>query len=66
MVAHRGLEGFATIADVWRGRLVGLTVRARMWRIPRSAIPASTEERVAWLDEQWEAVDAWVGGDGAC
>jgi 1-acyl-sn-glycerol-3-phosphate acyltransferase len=61
MLAHRGLEGFATVADVWRGGLVGRTVQARMWRVPRSAIPLARDQRAAWLDEQWAAVDDFVG-----
>ncbi len=61
ILAHRGLEGFATIGDVWRGVLVGRTIRLRMWRIPKNEIPQSKEERTAWLDEQWTKLDAWVG-----
>jgi 1-acyl-sn-glycerol-3-phosphate acyltransferase len=60
-VAHKGLEGFATVGDIWSGSLIGRTVRVRMWRVSKSSIPASKEERAAWLDEQWAAVDAWVG-----
>lgn len=61
IVAHRGFEGFATITDVLSGGLVGRTVHVRMWRVPRSSVPASRDDRAAWLDDQWAAVDRWVG-----
>lgn len=61
MVAHRGFEGLATVLDIWAGTLVGRTVRVKMWRVPKSAIPASREARIQWLEEQWSAVDAFVG-----
>jgi hypothetical protein len=46
--------------DIWRGRLIGRTVHLRFWRMPSAEIPRTTEERIAWLDGQWERVDAWV------
>jgi 1-acyl-sn-glycerol-3-phosphate acyltransferase len=46
--------------DVWRGRLIGRTVRLLVWRVPSAEIPRTIEERIAWLDGQWERIDAWV------
>jgi 1-acyl-sn-glycerol-3-phosphate acyltransferase len=60
VMAHRGLEGFATVRDMLGGDLVGRAVTAAFWRIPRESIPAERSERVEWLFEQWAAVDDWV------
>jgi len=60
VMAHRGLEGFATLKDMFSGELVGRAVTAAFWRIPRESIPAERSERVEWLFEQWVAVDDWV------
>ena len=59
-LAHEGFEGTASLKDVWRGRLIGRTVRLLFWRVPSAEIPRSIEERIAWLDGQWERIDAWV------
>ncbi len=59
--AHTGLEGAATLADLWRGELVGRTVRVRFWRVARGEVPAERGARIAWLETWWERVDAWVG-----
>jgi hypothetical protein len=61
-VAHTGLEGAATLGDIWAGALVGRTVRVRLWRVARAAIPAGRAERTAWLDREWARVDAWCAG----
>ena len=59
-LAHVGFEGTASLNDIWRGRLIGRTVRMLFWRVPSAEIARTTEERIAWLDGQWERVDAWV------
>lgn len=59
--AHTGLEGFARPSDLWRGGLIGKTVRVKIWRVPRSAIPPDREARIAWLFAEWQRVDDWVG-----
>jgi 1-acyl-sn-glycerol-3-phosphate acyltransferase len=60
VLAHRGLEGFATIRDVLSGDLVGRTVTVRFWRIPRESIPSSRADQVEWLFQVWASVDEWV------
>lgn len=60
VLAHRGLEGFARVKDMWSGGLVGGQVQMRFWRIPREAIPADREGRIEWLFRVWADVDAWV------
>jgi 1-acyl-sn-glycerol-3-phosphate acyltransferase len=58
---HVGLDGFEYIRDIWAGGLVGTTVRVRFWRYPAAEIPATEEERTAWLYERWQILDDWVG-----
>lgn len=61
MMAHTGFEGFARPADLWSGKLVGTTVRMKLWRVPRAAIPAEREARITWLYTEWQKLDDWVG-----
>jgi hypothetical protein len=58
---HVGLDGFEYIRDIWRGGLVGTTVRLRLWRHPASTIPRGEAERAKWLYERWLELDGWVG-----
>jgi 1-acyl-sn-glycerol-3-phosphate acyltransferase len=58
---HVGLDGFEYIRDIWGGGLVGNTVRVKFWRYPASSVPATEEERIAWLYERWQVLDDWVG-----
>lgn len=62
---HVGLDGFEYIRDIWGGGLVGGTVRVRFWRYPASSIPATEDERIAWLYERWQVLDDWVGAQRA-
>lgn len=62
LVAHTGLEGARTLGSLWRGELIGRTVRVRLWRIPAWELPAGREPQTAWLNGQWERVDAWLAG----
>lgn len=60
VLAHRGLEGLATVREIWRGNLVGSRIDVAMWRIPRSEVPASRSGRVQWLYQVWSRIDDWV------
>jgi 1-acyl-sn-glycerol-3-phosphate acyltransferase len=65
-LAHVGFEGTANLNDIWKGKLIGRTVRLCFWRVPSTEIPQTAEGRVEWLDAQWARVDAWVAAhDGA-
>jgi 1-acyl-sn-glycerol-3-phosphate acyltransferase len=59
--AHVGFDGFETIGDVWSGGLVGRKISARFWRCPATEIPVDREQRIAWLYENWQRLDDWVG-----
>jgi 1-acyl-sn-glycerol-3-phosphate acyltransferase len=60
MFAHQGLEGLQKVKDVFSGLVIGSRVRGKVWRVRRSDIPATDEERIRWLYEQWSLVDAFV------
>ncbi len=62
-LAHRGLEGFARLSDVWRGALVGRRIQVRLWRVPGARIPTDRPERIDWLYTEWERIDRWVGSE---
>ncbi len=63
VLAHRGLEGFARVKDMWKGGLVGSRIDVAFRRISRSRIPEERSDRVGWLFETWSDVDKWVAGD---
>jgi len=62
---HTGLEGFATVGDVWSGSIVGSTIHVRLRRFPRSEIPNDREAQAEWLFERWSEVDGWIAGEPA-
>jgi 1-acyl-sn-glycerol-3-phosphate acyltransferase len=58
---HVGLERFECPRDVWRGDLVGATIRMKFWRYPASDVPRSDDEVLArWIYERWLALDDWI------
>lgn len=59
-VAHTGLDGFARIADIFDQALDRRRVAVKIWRVPRAEIPASPDDRVRWLFEEWQKVNDWV------
>ena len=58
ILAHAGLEGAVTFWEMWRGELIGRTLRIEVRRLSHEEIPA--ENREVWLFEQWLEVDQWV------
>ncbi len=59
-VGHHGLEGATAVTDLWRGALVGRTIRIKLWRAPASAIPVGREAQLAWLGASWQRIDDWL------
>lgn len=57
---HVGLDGFEYISDIWRGGLVGTTIRVRFWRHAAAEVPVGREELTAWLYERWQVLDDWI------
>ena len=60
ILAHQGLEGLQKVKDVLSGSVIGSRVRGKVWRVRRTEIPATDEERIRWLYEQWSLVDVFV------
>ena len=60
VMAHAGFDDLRLVSDMWRGALVGRTIRVRFERTERAAIPNDTPGRVRWLDDAWAAADVWV------
>ena len=63
VLAHRGLEGFARVKDMWKGGIVGSRIHVSFRRISRADIPEGRTDRVTWLFEIWREIDAWVTGE---
>ena len=59
--AHVGFDGYESVSDIWAGTLVGQTIAMTFWRCPAAEIPADREGRVAWLYENWQRMDDWIG-----
>ncbi len=59
-MGHHGLGGFARVADIWSGALVGRLISVRYWRVPRGDIPDARADRVDWLFDWWGRIDEWV------
>lgn len=64
-VGHHGLEGLVKLEDIWLGNLLGRTLRVKLWRESAASIPAGAEARLAWLQQHWERLDAWLEGQRA-
>jgi len=64
-VAHTGFEGARTMGDFLGGALVGTTLRVKFWRVAARDVPSEAEARERWLFDQWQHVDAIVGGHTA-
>jgi 1-acyl-sn-glycerol-3-phosphate acyltransferase len=58
--AHVGFDGLRSVGDIWRGSLVGTTIRVRFWRVPGAEIPTDPDDRVRWLYSHWQELDDWI------
>lgn len=58
LLEHAGFEGAASFSELWKGALVGGTLRVRLRRIPASTIPRDARDR--WLFETWAETDRWI------
>ncbi|MFF4622343.1 1-acyl-sn-glycerol-3-phosphate acyltransferase [Nonomuraea jabiensis] len=59
-VAHTGLDDLITLGDVWRKLPFNAQITAKWWRVPAAEIPAEREDRIHWLYDHWEQIDAWI------
>lgn len=60
LCAHTGFEGAASLLEIWNGALLNRVVRVDFRRVARERIPASRDDRAAWLLEEWQRVGDWV------
>jgi len=59
---HVGFDGYETVGDIWRGDLVGATIRVRLTRHDAAGVPAEDRAALtAWLYARWQELDDWVG-----
>ncbi|TMR35708.1 hypothetical protein ETD85_13205 [Nonomuraea zeae] len=59
-VAHTGLDDLITIGDVWRKLPFSARITAKWWRVPAAEVPREREDRIRWLYDHWERIDAWI------
>ena len=57
VLGHLGFEQFNSLAAIRRAVPFTAPIRVWLWRIPRASVPTGDEARVAWLYDQWLALD---------
>lgn len=60
LVAHAGLEGLSTLADLWDGLPMDGAVRLRWWFVPAQDVPGDPAGHEDWLYGRWAELDRWV------
>jgi 1-acyl-sn-glycerol-3-phosphate acyltransferase len=60
--AHTGLGLAAYPGQFWREMPIGRTLHMRMWLVRAADIPATDQDRVAWLYDWWQRIDDWIAG----
>lgn len=58
-VAHAGLDGLDTVADLWHAIPQNNTLTVSWQTVPREEVPSATA-RGDWLDSEWSEIDRWV------
>jgi 1-acyl-sn-glycerol-3-phosphate acyltransferase len=59
-IAHTGLEGMASLSDVWRELPMDKQFVIHAWRVPHGDIPHGAEARNEWLFSWFERIDGWI------
>jgi 1-acyl-sn-glycerol-3-phosphate acyltransferase len=60
LVAHAGLEGLSTLADLWDGLPMDGAVRLCWWFVPAQEVPRHPAGQEDWLYGHWAELDRWV------
>lgn len=60
LLTHAGFDGFANLGDFLGDGLIGRQILVKLETFDRVQIPEGRDARVAWLDEQWIKMDAWL------
>ncbi len=58
--AHTGTERLTRLGDLFSGVAQGALLQVGCWRVSAASIPRDAAGRRAWLEAEWERVDAWV------
>lgn len=58
--AHVGFEGAGKMSDWAGGALLDRTIRIRFFRVPSASVPPNDNDRIHWLYQHWQEVDAWI------
>ncbi|KYR02462.1 hypothetical protein DLAC_01303 [Tieghemostelium lacteum] len=63
--SHYGLEASSNFAQMMKGELCNRIVKIKFTQVKYKDIPKTKAERVDWLNNQWLAIDKWVGDQEA-
>ncbi len=59
-IAHRGLDEASSMAELAGGGMTGVSLVARMWRIPAEEVPRTAEGLKRFLVHHWRRIDHFV------
>lgn len=59
-VAHTGLDELITVKQLWRALAEKNTIVLKTWYVHPGEIPGPFPERMEWLFDWWEKIDAWI------
>ncbi|CAN5714194.1 hypothetical protein BH24ACT5_BH24ACT5_31520 [soil metagenome] len=60
VVGHAGLERLWNLREVMRRIPFREPIDVKVWRVPRTELPASAEDLERWLDDRWLVLDDWI------
>ncbi|MGF1665078.1 MAG: 1-acyl-sn-glycerol-3-phosphate acyltransferase [Acidimicrobiia bacterium] len=61
LVGHTGTEEMDSLADIWHGLKMDLSIATRVWRYPASAVPLDRPGLETWLYDRWAEMNEWIG-----
>ncbi|NNE72215.1 MAG: lysophospholipid acyltransferase family protein [Acidimicrobiales bacterium] len=59
-IAHTGFEPFGSLRSIAAHVPFVEPIRVKLWRIAAADMPREPEERMAVIDQTWQAMDDWV------
>ncbi|MGI9613941.1 MAG: lysophospholipid acyltransferase family protein [Acidimicrobiales bacterium] len=60
VMGHVGLEGVATLSGLRRRLPLTEPVVVEWWHHRRAELPTDDVGRIAWLNDRWRTLDAWI------
>jgi 1-acyl-sn-glycerol-3-phosphate acyltransferase len=63
--AHTGFEGSSHFSTLVNGAWRGARVRIHFWRVPFADVPSDRDSQVAFIQAQWDRMQAWITAQGA-